>query len=237
MSYILPTGCTLGSSKTGLAIGYRLVDIDGVEVNAFTTTNVVETSVPGNYTVDGGITMPDGFEGRIEFGTSGTKMADLWIGPRDYENLDAKISSVAESMDPLTNPVPGSYAQGSAGAALGRIGVARIEVSQPITVSGEMKIRPGFDYLAAENRAFEWTDEGSDILWPALTGATVEWVSGTLSFSMDVIVATGSAKKVRLELTAAESAQISAERAPYIVQATLASDSLVDLAAGAVQPE
>lgn len=85
MAYIVSVGAVLGSGQTGQAIGYKLVNISGTTVAAFTTTNVVETTVPGNYTVTGGISVPDGFQGRIVWGTSGTDMAEVWINPAEIE--------------------------------------------------------------------------------------------------------------------------------------------------------
>lgn len=81
MSSTLVTGVILGSSKTGLAIGYRLVDTTSNVAVAFTTTNVQETNVPGNYNVLGGILLPDGFAGRVVWGTSGQDLAEEWVGP------------------------------------------------------------------------------------------------------------------------------------------------------------
>jgi hypothetical protein len=75
----------LGAGKTGLAgtLGYRLLNADGSVAGAFTTTNVAETSVAGNYVVTGGIALPANFSGRIEWGTSGTKYAEEEINPPD----------------------------------------------------------------------------------------------------------------------------------------------------------
>ena len=108
MAFTYPGSAVLGSSKTGLAIGYRLVNLDGTQNAAFSTTNVVETSVPGNYTVTGGISLPDGFSGRIEWGTSGSKFAELWIGPNDYERVGnlptaTQIVSAIDAASPDVN--------------------------------------------------------------------------------------------------------------------------------------
>jgi hypothetical protein len=85
MAYIVSVGAVLGSGQTGQAIGYKLIDITGTTVTAFTTTDVVETSVPGNYTVTGGISVPDSFQGRIVWGTSGSDMAEVWVNPAEVE--------------------------------------------------------------------------------------------------------------------------------------------------------
>jgi hypothetical protein len=84
MSYTVASNAVLGAGKSGLAIGYRLVDLAGVVVTSFTTTNVVETGVPGTYTVTGGISVPDGFVGRIVWGVSGTDYAESTVQDADH---------------------------------------------------------------------------------------------------------------------------------------------------------
>lgn len=84
MAYTIASNAVLGAGKGGLAIGYRLVDVNGNEVQAFTTTNVVETGVPGTYTVTGGISIPDGFVGRIIWGESGTDLAEATVQDADH---------------------------------------------------------------------------------------------------------------------------------------------------------
>jgi hypothetical protein len=70
------TGVSLGPRYTGQSIGYRLLTLGGGVVAAFTTAGVAETSVPGDYTVTGGIPLPPGFVGRIVWGTAGTDLAE-----------------------------------------------------------------------------------------------------------------------------------------------------------------
>ncbi|MCO6459278.1 MAG: hypothetical protein J5I93_28545 [Pirellulaceae bacterium] len=84
MAYTIAANAVLGAGKTGLTIGYRLVDVDGVEVLAFTITNVTETSIAGTYTVTGGVSVPDGFVGRIIWGESGTDYAEATIQDADH---------------------------------------------------------------------------------------------------------------------------------------------------------
>jgi hypothetical protein len=68
----------LGGAHSGLTgtLGYRLLNVDGTESQAFTTLNVAETSVPGNYTITTGVVINDLFNGRIEWGTASTKLAE-----------------------------------------------------------------------------------------------------------------------------------------------------------------
>ena len=85
MAYTLSAGVSLGGSKTGLAVGYRLVNLAGTVTAAFTTANVAETTIPGNYTVANGIPAPSGFAGRIVWGTAGADMAENWINPNQFD--------------------------------------------------------------------------------------------------------------------------------------------------------
>jgi hypothetical protein len=58
MTQTLPATAILGPGKTGLTIGYRILDIDRVEYSAFTATGVVETLTAGTYSVAGGVVAP-----------------------------------------------------------------------------------------------------------------------------------------------------------------------------------
>lgn len=58
MAQTVPLSIVLGPQHTGLAIGYRVLDIDRVEYSAFTTDGVVETNVAGTYAVAGGVVVP-----------------------------------------------------------------------------------------------------------------------------------------------------------------------------------
>lgn len=71
MAQLLNLGAALGASKTGLTIGYILQDMDGTTQAAFTTTNVVETSVAGSYVVTVPVSVADA-GARIGWGISGT---------------------------------------------------------------------------------------------------------------------------------------------------------------------
>lgn len=97
MSYTLDSRAVLGSSNTGKAIGYRLVNTSGVIVQAFTTTNVVETGVLGTYRVNGGLVMPDGFRGGVVWGTAGQDLAEMSVNPEEAENLNQKVSTLPAS--------------------------------------------------------------------------------------------------------------------------------------------
>lgn len=94
MAYVLDIGAVLGAGKTGLTIGYKLINLNETVITAFTTASVIETAVLGNYHVTGGISIPDNFQGRVVFGTSIIDMAEVWLNPSEVEanfNADALL--------------------------------------------------------------------------------------------------------------------------------------------------
>mgnify|MGYP000847553786 CR=1 FL=1 len=81
MSQTLPATAILGPAKTGLGIGYRVLNLNRTTYSAFTTTNVAESPASsGTYNVSGGIVAPDA-GGYVVFGVSGTDYAEAPIDP------------------------------------------------------------------------------------------------------------------------------------------------------------
>lgn len=114
------------------------------------------------------------------------------------------------------------------------IGVGNITTVSIVGQHGDIEIVRGDDYSNSDSRAIDWTD--ADDTWPTLTSATVtayfgKAVGGTVVFSKSgsVVTATGTGKKVRLELTAAETAALSLRSYSLAVVATLSSGRIVTL--------
>jgi hypothetical protein len=80
----------------------------------------------------------------------------------------SKLTAAGSVADPLLNLVPGSYAQGTAGFALGRIGRARVDVTSPVTGAGVITLVRGDDYAVEEGRALEVVSSS----WPDLTAVS-----------------------------------------------------------------
>lgn len=80
MSQTIPGVFVLGASKTGLAIGYRVLNLDRTTYSAFSTSGVSESAIAGTYYKADGIVAPDA-GGYIVVGTSGTDMAEDEIEP------------------------------------------------------------------------------------------------------------------------------------------------------------
>ena len=145
------------------------------------------------------------------------------------------LSTAGSAADPLTNTVPGSYASGTAGAALGRIGSGQITTTSIVAQSGNVTTVAGDDYNATDGRAIDWTDSSAS--WPDLTGAsilvTVKSGSTTLMAKAgSVVTPTGASKQVRVQPTAADTRAIGVGTYDFDVQATLASGRIVTLLTG-----
>jgi len=139
------------------------------------------------------------------------------------------LSASGSASDPLLNTVPGSYASGTAGHALGRIANGQLTVVQPVLDDGFFRIVPGRDYLAADGLAFTFTNTS----WPTLAdGTTVEFIFGDETLDGE---RTGD-QTVRLQVTAAQGETLAAARSGrqhYDMVATLPSGSVVGLAENA----
>lgn len=111
--------------------------------------------------------------------------------------------------DPLNSQVPGSYPSGSAGAALGRIGAVSVQVISPWSATdGKLRLTRGDSYEGAD--AIDFID--SEGHWPEpLTAATFTARRGgaaALTKAIEIVTASGPEKRVRLELTSAETAAL-----------------------------
>lgn len=152
------------------------------------------------------------------------------------------LNQAGSAADPLENQVPGSYASGTAGHALGRISSAQVTTVSPVAEGGLVTVEAGRDYYAADGLALDWTD--SEDTWPTLTGASVTLTvyaasaspTTTVLFSASgtVVTATGTGKKVRVELPAATTSGLAANSYAYLVSAALSGGHIVALARGTI---
>ena len=148
---------------------------------------------------------------------------------------DPTVAAIADAIwDEL---LAGHLTAGTSGLALSYIGTGLITTSTPVSVDSDITLYEGDDYYAADGNSLDWTD--TDSVWPVLTAATIKMyvraADGTQwSGAGSVVVAVGAGKKVRVELTAAETTALIDKPTPstYRVRATLASGHIVTLAAG-----
>ena len=80
MSQTIPGTFVLGASKTGLVIGYRVLNLDRTTYSAFSTSGVSESAIPGTYYKASGVVAPDA-GGYVIVGVSGTDYAEGEIPP------------------------------------------------------------------------------------------------------------------------------------------------------------
>lgn len=154
----------------------------------------------------------------------------------------AKLNAAGASGDPFSVAVPGSYATGTAGAALGAIGNAitiQTIANGPILAANDLRIISGHDYSATDNRSLDFTPDLGDSQWPDLTGATIQMKIRKRGSHSVVATWTGSVvnastnKRVRAVPTAAQTGVLTAGTTyEYLVQATLTSTRICGLAEG-----
>lgn len=146
-------------------------------------------------------------------------------------NLDAAVSTrladadYTAATDPLLSDVPGIYASGTAGAAIGRISTTGITLISQIATNGDIRVILGDDYLAVDNRAIGFSFTSC----PVLTGGAIDFRvrAGTAVISLPGTV-TGAAS-CRVEMTAAQIATIGAGVWSFDLQSTLANGHVVTL--------
>jgi hypothetical protein len=145
------------------------------------------------------------------------------------------LADIDSGSDPLLNQVPGTYAAGTAGAILGRIGSAQVTTVSPVSVDGtKLTLVRGDDYFAADARSLDFTDVSA--AWPDLTGASVAvTISGIVTSQAGTVVTpSGASKKVRFELAGSTTSAKTPGSYSFDVQATLTSGRKVTLVRGTV---
>jgi hypothetical protein len=119
----------------------------------------------------------------------------------------AALSAAGGAADPLLNAVPGSYASGTAGNALGRIVGANITIQSPVSDDGDaIFITGGDDYLYADGRAvlLTWGDTH-----PSASGGSIK-LTLTDDPSIEYSGQVTAARAGYIEFTAAETTAIEA---------------------------
>lgn len=141
----------------------------------------------------------------------------------------AALSAAGGSADPLTNSVPGTYAQGTAGYILGSINPAQVTIVSPVSSDGmAITVLRGDDYLLTDNRALTFT--GST--WPSITGASIAL---KVNFAGTILSYTGTvtaADSCYVELTDTQTGAMATGTFDYDLEATLSNGSVVTLVQG-----
>lgn len=137
----------------------------------------------------------------------------------------AALTAAGGATDFLSVVVPGSYASGTAGHALGRIANGQLTIVQPVLDDGFFRIVPGRDYLAEDGMAITFSRSS----WPTLPeGTTIEFLIGSETLDGE---RTGN-QAVRLEVSAAQGTALAEARAGrqyYDIVATLPNGHVIAL--------
>lgn len=192
--------------SSGVAAGTRKVfGSDGTNTVIPADINLVITQVfPDNFAAMG----IDAF-GNVQADAAETRAA-LGMASAD---LDTQLDAIAGAItDPLLESVPGSYTQGTAGWALGKIGTGKIYTNSAVAIDGSVTIQQGAAYKTVYGNAIDWVDTDADVAWPILTGAEIRLYAnnGAIDIPGEVVTATGSPKKVRVQLSSTSTGAIPA---------------------------
>jgi hypothetical protein len=204
-----------GSTYGGLlTVGYTLINPDNTVHTARSAEGVTERgTLTGTYGAD--IDIPAGFEGEIRWDT--------------YEGSPITASGT------ITPALTSTDVESIPGSVVSLLGSTEITVISPITDSGNINIIAGDTYDADDGRAIIWSESGDG--WPDLTGATVTIDSGAWSHACSVSDAGSDSQSVVLELTAVESAAMTAGSRSYQLRAVLSNSHVITLATGMMNIE
>lgn len=153
-------------------------------------------------------------------------------GSTPSPTADTEVLGTEDHGDPLAAAAPGSYAAGTVGYQIGRLGAGTVGVAAPVTSSGVVTIVAGDDYLLADGRQIDF-DAPSSNFWPNLTGAAVTWniSDGALVVSGTVVTPTGN-QRVRFQPVGTQTDDLTRGNYPYSVKAVLSGGSVVTLVLG-----
>lgn len=204
MAQTLNINIVLGASQAALTLKAQLVDGDGVDVGAEITTGF--TIVGGGNYLFHNEAYPDDFEGGVKFINDADESLKAFVAlnPGDF--------GTGAADDPLLALVPGSYASGTAGAALGRIGVAIITVTNALAETGDLYLIVGDTYTIDNGRAIEFIDD--DASWPDLTDGDAKFYAQDLEIDAEITTPT----KITVELSATETASLEAKKSQYALK-------------------
>ncbi len=111
-----------------------------------------------------------------------------------------------------------------------------VTVSSPIANNGNFRVVAGCDYFAVDGPATTMDFQQSSGAWPDLTNATactltVFGRSSTFTAPMNMVVRGGSSQKVRLEMSAKQTAAMPTG-GQFSIIATLQNGHLVEIVTG-----
>lgn len=93
MAQTVPYTISFGPSKTGLPVGYQVLNLDRTEYSAFSVTGVVETVTPGKFSVSGGVVAPEA-GAYVKWGT----VALGYFGESNIDPVPAGIATLTTNV-------------------------------------------------------------------------------------------------------------------------------------------
>jgi hypothetical protein len=134
------------------------------------------------------------------------------------------LSLAGAAADPLLNAVPGAYAAGTAGAALGRVGNNTVTVVSPVATDSAITLVYGDDYLLADGRQLSFTGT----TWPTITGGTIALIvqAATVISLPGVVTGAGACY---VSLTSVQVNSLGLGAFDYDLQVTLTNGHVVTL--------
>lgn len=170
---------------------------------------------------------------------------ELLAGHTVSGSVAAAITASGSAADPLTNQVPGNYAGGTAGDALGRLGHGNVRLVAPVSLpDGNIaQIIAGDAYTLANGRSLSWTSGDWSTLGLTGGGVTVTLnarAKDSPELLWEIAMTVVSATIVRAELSSADTAKLTrpgTRQYLFSIEATLADtdDSPVTLKSGFIE--
>jgi hypothetical protein len=214
---------TLDAAGVRLAVGLASANLD-TQLSSIPTAAVIASEVDTVLTAAHG-------SGSWQTGTGGgtdwtaderaairTILGVPLSGTTPVMPTEGVLDAIRDQVLPLTYTVPNRVDASAtvtvepetvdeiAEGVVGRLGSATVRLVSPLTPDGGLiTILRGDDYHAADRQVYEWIEEAAG--WPVLTGASIELRlnEGGPVIAGSVLVDTGSEKKVRVEITRAQS--------------------------------
>lgn len=101
----------------------------------------------------------------------------------------------------------------------------QVTVEAPVDADGDAAIDQGYDYYAVDGRGLSWTDE-TPATWPDLSGATAEFVCGSLEVTCTITNPTGPAT-IAVDLSSTQTSSLAGGVHPFKIEVTLANGHLI----------
>ena len=187
MTQTVPATAVLGPNKTGLTIGLRVLNLDGTEYAAFSTTGVAETSTAGTYRKAGGVIAPLA-GGYIVWGTALVDYAEATVESASanvtYSAGVALTGRLAEAADiPAAVDVSALALEATAQAILLDTGTTLPGLIAGISAAGDpwSTALPGAYGAGTAGALLSGIDSNVDLLLAVDTSTTDATTAGAIS--------------------------------------------------------